>query len=531
MNPLHGWRRVAWLLAVVLTAGWVAACADGSTSNGPPALHVLAGSELKDLEPLLPDLKNATGINLAFDYIGTLDGAQAISTGDSHPLAWFSSNRYLTLLPDASKKILAQQRIMLSPVVLGVKKSTAQRFGWENNAAITWKDIANKASAGQFTFAMTDPSASNSGFSALVGVASAFAGTGNALTSGDIANNTAALKALFAGQRLTAGSSGFLADSYVKDQTTLDGIINYESVLLGLNSGGKLKESLDLIYPKEGIVTADYPLMLLDSSHRSDYDKLVAYFRKPDVQTRIMTQTHRRPSVPDVQPDAQFPSQVLVEVQFPANLDVVNQLIELYLNQVRLPSHTYFVLDISGSMDGSRLDGVKKTFANLTGADKTITGQFARFRAREDITILTFNNAVQQVRDFSINDPTPGSADLKAVLDFVDSLKAGGGTAIYDALIRAFDMAGRAKATDPNRFYSVVLMTDGENNNGANSGQFRNWYNSASSEVRSIKCFAVIFGEASPQELNDVATLTGGRTFDARSASLATVFKEIRGYQ
>jgi Ca-activated chloride channel family protein len=379
---------------------------------------------------------------------------------------------------------------------------------------------------------MTDPSASNSGFSALVGVASAFAGTGNALTSSDITANTGALTALFAGQRLTAGSSGFLADSYVKDQGTLDGIINYESVLLGLNAAGKLKESLDLIYPKEGIVTADYPLMLLDSAHRADYDKLVAYFRQPSVQTRIMTQTHRRPSVPEVQPDAQFPSQVLVEVQFPANLDVVNQLIELYLNQVRLPSHTYFVLDISGSMEGSRLDGVKKTFANLTGADKTITGQFARFRAREDITIISFNSSVQQVRDFTINDPTPGSPDLKRVLDFVDGLKAGGGTAIYDALIQAFDLAGRAKAADPNRFYSVVLMTDGENNAGASAGQFRSYYLSGSPlQARSIKCFAVIFGEASPQELNDVANLTGGRTFDARSASLATVFKEIRGYQ
>ena len=100
-------------------------------------------------------------------------------------------------------------------------------------------------------------------------------------------------------------------------------------MLLGLNAGGKLSEPLDLIYPKEGIVTADYPLMLLDSAHRADYDKLVAYLRRPDVQTRIMTQTHRRPSIPEVQPDSQFPSQVLVEVQFPASLDVVNQLIEV----------------------------------------------------------------------------------------------------------------------------------------------------------------------------------------------------------
>jgi Ca-activated chloride channel homolog len=520
-------RKVAALVGAVLSACLLAAC--NQPASGPPLLHVLAGSELKDLEPMLPDLAKATGINLKFDYIGTLDGAQAISTGDTHPLAWFSSNRYLSLLPDASKKILAQQRIMLSPVVLGVKRSTAQRFGWENSNNVTWKDIANKASAGQFTFAMTDPSASNSGFSALVGVASAFSGTGNALTAQDI--NTTALKALFSGQRLTAGSSGFLATAYVKDQTSLDGIINYESVLLGLNQGGTLTEPLDLVYPKEGIVTADYPLMLLDAGHRAEYDKLVAYFRQPDVQTRIMTQTHRRPAIPEVQPDSQFPSRVLVEVQFPASLDVVNKLIEVYLNQVRLPSHTYFVIDTSGSMDGSRLDSVKKTFANLTGADQTITGQFARFRAREEITIITFSDQVHNVRTFTINDPAPGSPDLKAVLDFVNSLSAGGGTAIYDALTRAFIMSGQAKAADPNRFYSVVLMTDGENNAGTDATQFQAYYRSAPNEVQSIKCFAVIFGEASPQALNNVATLTGGATFDARNASLPVVFKLIRGYQ
>ena len=516
-------------MAAVLGAGLLAACQSPGGSSGPPELHVLAGSELKDLEPMLPDLLSATGINLKFDYIGTLDGAQAVSTGDTHALAWFSSNRYLSLLPAAAKKIVAQQRIMLSPVVLGVKRSTAQRFGWEGNPNVTWKDVANKASAGQFNFAMTDPSASNSGFSALVGVASAFSGTGNALTAQDI--NTSAMKALFAGQRLTAGSSGFLADAYVKDQSTLDGIINYESVLLGLNAGGKLSQSLDIVYPKEGIVTADYPLMLLDATHRSDYDKLVAYFRKPEVQTRIMTQTHRRPSIPEVAPDSQFTTQVLVEVPFPASLDVVNLLIETYLNQVRLPSHTYFVLDISGSMQGDRLDGVKKTFANLTGADQTITGQFARFRAREDITIITFNGSVQATRDFTITDPTPGSADLKQVLNFVNGLQANDGTAIYDALIHAFNLAGAAKSIDPNRFYSVVLMTDGQSNAGNDATQFQNYYRSASPQIRSIKCFAVIFGEASPQELNDVANLTGGRTFDARSASLSVVFKEIRGYQ
>jgi Ca-activated chloride channel homolog len=41
----------------------------------------------------------------------------------------------------------------------------------------------------------------------------------------------------------------------------------------------------------------------------------------------------------------------------------------------------------------------------------------------------------------------------------------------------------------------------------------------------------VLFGDSDPQELEQIATATGGKVFDARTAPLADVFKEIRGYQ
>jgi Ca-activated chloride channel family protein len=40
-----------------------------------------------------------------------------------------------------------------------------------------------------------------------------------------------------------------------------------------------------------------------------------------------------------------------------------------------------------------------------------------------------------------------------------------------------------------------------------------------------------LFGEGNAEELKQLADLTGGRLFDSRSVALATVFKEIRGYQ
>jgi len=508
----------------------------GACSGSQPAadtshtLTVLAGSELKDLAPIMPDLQKATGYTLSFKYTGSLDGAEAIVDGNDHSdLAWFSSGNYLTLLQGKTGKITAQQPVMLSPVVIGVKHSVAQSLGWSGSSKVTWADIANAAKAGSFHFAMTNPAASNSGFVALVGVASAFAGSGGALDSGSI--NVARLKDFFSGQVLTAGSSGFLADSYVRQQDTIDGMINYESVLLSLNAGGKLRDHLDLVFPKDGIITANYPLMLLNSGKRDAYDKVVAYLKSPEVQRKIMSDTARRPSIPDVQPDSRFTTQLLVELPFPSNLNVIDSLIFAYLDQIRPPAHTYFVLDISGSMEGDRLNSVKKTFDNLTGADQTITGRFARLRAREEITIIPFNGRVVDDSSFTINDVTANSPDLAAVRKYVDGLQANDSTAIYDALIRAYQDAAAAKAVEPDRFYSVVLMTDGENNSGNDANGFQSFYKSQPATAKAIPTFAIIFGEASPQALTDIATLTGGQVFDSRNASLASVFKVIRGYQ
>jgi Ca-activated chloride channel family protein len=518
-------RLLPLLLACLLSA----ACVPGSPAASVTTLHVLAGSELKDVEPLLPDLERATGYHLQMSYVGSLDGADRIVNGDRSELAWFSTGKYLNLLQGSSGRIAAQQKIMLSPVVLGVKHSTAQRFGWTDNPNVTWAEVAARAKAGDLRFGMTNPTASNSGFVALVGVAEAFAGGGAALDANSI--NAQALKDFFSGQKLTAGSSGFLADSYVRGQDSLDGMINYESLLISLNRGSQLREKLDLVYPKDGIATADYPLMLLDRSQRGAFDRVSAWLRQPDVQKRLMETTNRRPALPEVKPDARFTSQVLIELPFPASLDVVNRLLAVYLDEARPPAHTIFVLDTSGSMDGSRINGLKSALVNLTGADTSLSGQFARFRQREDITIILFSDRVYQTRDFTVSDTSASSPDLAAIRDYVNAFRAGGNTAIYDAVLTAYQVAQSVQRRQPDRYCSIVLMTDGENNTGRDGPRFLSDYRSLPAEVRAVKTFAILFGEASPAELQRVADATGGRVFDGRSAPLAQVFKEIRGYQ
>ena len=519
--------------AVIAFAGVVASCGGGGdnsrtadAADTPESFTVLAGSELKDLEPLLPDIEKATGVRLRFSYSGTLAGIDRLNAGERFDAVWFSHAKYL-VLNDASR-VKGNEKIMLSPVILGVRQSVAHRFGWDTKSP-TWADIAARAKAGEFRYAMTNPTASNSGFSAVIGVASALSGTSNALSAADIKPEK--LREFFSGQALTAGSSGWLSEAYVRDQDRLDGIINYESVLLSLNAGGQLHEPLALVYPSEGIVTADYPLVLLDATKRAKFDTLVAYLKSAPVQRRIMETTYRRPVNQQVALASAFPSKMIVELDFPSDLDAINAVLLTYLNAARRPAHSVFVLDVSGSMRGQRLDQLKSALLTLTGTDSSLTGRFARFQERERVTLIAFSSSPQPATNVTMGTGAGLATGLDQVRQYANGLEANGGTAIFESIAAAYRVAVQSARSDSTSYYSIVLMTDGENNKGMSADEFRQFYNALPPSAKRIKVFPILFGEAKQQEIVTLAELTGGRWFDGTKGALATVFKEIRGYQ
>lgn len=533
-GPSPGLARAGAGLLLALGA-LLAACGDkpaDSAANAPPPANtftILAGSELKDLEPLLPAAEQATGLKIVLKYTGTLEGVERMAAGEAVDAAWFASNRYALLTPGVKDKVLASERIMLTPVVLGLKESKAKALGWAGNANITWKDIAQAAEKGRFTFGMTSPSASNTGFSGLMGVAAALAGKGDALEVQDV--DARALSAFFKAQALTAGSSGWLADAYLREQGRIDGMINYASVIHALNAGGKLAEPLVAIYPKDGIVTADYPLMLVNPARRADYEKLLAHLRSPAFQKPMSEQTFRRPIAPEVPFDARLYPANLVELPFPAKLAVVDAILEAFDNEIRRPADSTFVLDISGSMAGGRMEQMKKALAGLTGLDTSLSGRFARLRERERIHMVAFDDKVRDPVSFSLDDKARRQAGEEAVRQFIAQLQPSGGTAIYSAAQAAYAQSAKRRAQDASRYHSLVLLTDGQNNDGIDLGQFEAWYAQLPDAQKGIRIFAVQFGDARADQLEALARLTGGRVFNATKAPLAQVFKEIRGYQ
>lgn len=522
------------LLTLALTACGPADTPDTKTAAPDPAspdtLVLAAGSEVKDMVPLIERLRAETGVNLVLKYIGTLDGIERISAGERYDGAWFSHAKYLMLIPEAASKVKASEKIMLSPVVLGVKESKAQQFGW--GAATSWAAIAEKADKGAFRFAMTNPASSNSGFSALVGVAASFAGKSDALEVADIDKRRMAK--LFKGQALTSGSSGWLAERYMEEQDSLDGIVNYESVLLSLNRSGKLREKLALVYPQDGVLTADYPLILFNDAKRAAYDKAVAWLKGSQAQSWLMTNTLRRPANPAVAADkALFGDALLVDMAFPGKLAVVDALLTSYLGEQRPPAGMYFVLDVSGSMAGKRINDLQRALRVLAGKEeRSLSATFTRFQSREQITLIPFAESVRadEILTTTIEPDNPAAA-LNRIAAFSDNLRADGGTAMYDGLLTAYGRAADDMKSHPERYYTVVVMTDGQNNNGATSRDFHEWLAKQSPALRKVKTFTVLFGEGNEQELMAVADATGGKFFDSRKTTLAAIFKEIRGYQ
>jgi Ca-activated chloride channel family protein len=491
--------------------------------------HVLAGSELKDIETQFgPDIQKATGLKLDFTYSGTLDASKRLASGESFDALWVSHSKYIEMNNALKGKVLAQEKTMLSPVILGLKASKAKELGWDK-ADPTWKQIADASRDGKFTFGMTNPASSNTGLTAALGLAAALSNRPEDLTADDLKNPS--LADFFHGQSLTSGSSGWLAEDYLQDQSRVDGIINYESVLLSLNAGGRLAEPLTLVYPKEGIITADYPLMLLSSAKRQDYNKLVAYIRSKDFQTQLSAKTFRRPINPDAPIAAAIPGRTLVELPFPRQEAQIDGLLKNFLASARNPGSSRYVLDLSGSMTGERLASLKEAMQTL--ASNSNTDDNARFQNREEVGIITFSSQTSPTRLFRMGSTPEQNAEARGEIErYVGPLRSEGGTAIYSSVQQALmELNTERSASKEKRYYSVVLMTDGENNRGMTATQFRQWYAAQDHSLRGIRVFAILFGEASADELQNLAAMTGGRVFDSRSKSLSSVFKEIRGYQ
>jgi len=522
-------------LAVLMIALALAACGKRETDAPaaraqqvePPSLLVLATSDLKDIEPLAAQIEAATGVRVQFRFGGTMESTQEVLSADSGgkpaaDVAWFANAKYLLSDAAGQAKVKLQEKIMLSPIAIGVSEGDAAKFGWNKpDAKLSWADIARAAKDGKLRYALSNPATSNQGFMALLGVVAAAGGKGEALSAADV--DRQAIADFLKGYKIVGDNSTYLAEQFTKGQgTRANAFINYESWLLSLNQSGKLKEPLTLIYPHEGV-------------------------KGDAAQLWLARQTLRRPmrqelakQVEDILPARGFQ----VELPFSPDRQLADGLIDAYLNEFRKPIASTFVLDTSGSMQGERRAQLVEAIHYLAGADVSLTGRVAQLSNRERLWFLPFSSRPRTPVPFEIPaaskvargvlpqaDTEAKQAELQRVRDAADALRMDGGTALYDAVLAGLEHMLAERKLNPDYQYSVVAFTDGINTEGRNLAAFKRAYAELPEDVRAIPVFMVLFGDAAEADLKELVSTTGGRVFDARKTPLYAVFKDIRAYQ
>ena len=134
--------RVALALVLAMVALGLAACdnapapSDSSKATpDPAAFSILATSDLRDAEALADMIQRATGIKVRFIFGGTMESADKVINGKADTdAAWFANAKYVLSDPAGQARVKMQEKIMLSPLVISVSQSDAQRLGWTGDA-------------------------------------------------------------------------------------------------------------------------------------------------------------------------------------------------------------------------------------------------------------------------------------------------------------------------------------------------------------------------------------------------------------
>lgn len=173
------------------------------------------------------------------------------------------------------------------------------------------------------------------------------------------------------------------------------------------------------------------------------------------------------------------------------------------------PVISVFIVDRSGSMDGTKLTRVKEALTNsMQYVNESNYVGLVSYSAEDDITIdlpIGQFNAKQQ------------SLFAGAVNDF----KAAGGTATNSALVIALDMALKQAASVPDAKIRILIMSDGEQNDGLELYDVKGLVNGLG-----IPVYGIGF-EATLDDLQQLAEINEGYCINADSEDVVYKLKGL----
>lgn len=490
------------------------------------SLKIISSTENKELEFLIEEFASNNNVEIDIDYAGTLEIMDKLNNGEKYDAVWTSNSIWLYMLNE-DVTVTDMKSTNINPVIFAVKESKAYELNLVGRDLYT-SEIVSAIQNGQLKFSMSNPTQTNSGATAYLGLLSTLAGNPEVLKLEHINNEEIKnqLVTLFNGLQRSSGSEEYLEEMFINGD--YDAIVTYESSIINMNK--KLSEvgaeSVYALYPVDGVSISDSPLAYIDredNNNREVFLELQNYILSKSVQEKL-AEKGRRTWFGGVNLTANKEvfnpewgintSKYIVPIKFP-NAKIIQKALELYQLEFRKPIYTIFALDYSGSMSG-------KGYNQLTDAMEYILTDRAsqdllQYTKKDKITVIPFSTNVIDVWN------TTNGVATEQILNNLFDLKPSGSTNIYDTGIKALEQIRREDFDTYN--VSVIIMTDGLSNMGSYD-TFETLYRQENVDV---PFYSIMFGSAFEDELQMIAELTNGKVFDGKT-DLLKAFKEVRGY-
>lgn len=489
---------------------------------------LISSTENKDLDKVLKDFAKSKNIDLEIDYAGTIDIMQKLNSGEQYNGVWVSNSIWLYMLDSNKIKISNSKSTSINPVVFGITKEKAKELDFVDKEIYT-KDIVEAIKNGKLKFSMSNPTQTNTGATAYLGLLMTLAGNPEVLQESNLEdeNLKAELTALFSGLERSSGSEDFLEELFLKGN--YEAVVTYEFSIINMNKKlvAEGKEPLYIVYPIDGVSISDSPIAYIkqDSGNNEEFFKELQGYILSNEGQQILALKGRRTWYGGTKKDVDQAvfnkewgidtTKYIVPIKFP-NTEIIKEALGIYQSELRKPVHTVFCLDYSGSMSGDGYNQLKEAMEYIL-TDEKASNDMLQFTSKDKISVIPFNGYILGKWH------TDDGSNTKELLDNISNLRPSGATNIYETAEEAIELL---KDEDMEKYnVSVILMTDGMSNVG-NFRSFSKYYKYLNKD---IPVYSIMFGDAYENELEDIADLTNAKVFDGKK-DLLKAFKEVRGY-
>ena len=405
-------------------------------------------------------------------------GYQFIARGQELPAAFSPSNELWIEMAGEFQTMTEVRPVMVENVAgIVMKDETASELR-ATYGELSPENLVDAVIAGDLVMGYTDPFASSTGLNFLLTVLDSIAeGDETQLTSPDVASVFEQFQRQVPFVALTTLQ---MRDSVENDTGTLDTFVMEWQTYTNTDS---LQSGFEFI---PFGVRHDNPLYA------------VGDLTAPDSETlELFAQFAEQPEYTELAAEFGFdPAPFTPTVEAPSGSTLIDvQNVWKDKKDGGRPVATVFVVDVSGSKEGTRIQSVLNAMVSAREFVKPET----------EVGVVEFNDTAMKrldIAEFDLNQQGRYAA-------IAEDLSPGGGTAMYDGIVLGLKMLEDQRAADPDLKTILVVLTDGETTDGL---QFSD-VDEMIAGLR-IPIYTVGF-EADLEELDRVSSLVEAASIDA----------------